>query len=326
VLAAQWADYGGLPKDASFGMHATVMRGYYSDGAYYPVGGAKVFAATLVLVIEKVGGAVRLKAPVREVLVEHGAVVGVRLDDGTEFRSGHVFSDAGARNTVGLLPASLRESAWAREILSFKPAVCHVGLYLGLEGDIRANGATLSNHWFLDSWDLDAGVWLDPMTEPSPPGMFVHFPSLKDPGHDPGPKQRHTAEIVAVTSWDAFSRWQDSTHRDRPEQYLALKATIERSLLAQFARRFPALAPMVVCRELSTPLTTADFIGAQQGGMYGLEVSPRRFLSDSLRARTPVPGLFLTGQDVVTPGVMGALAGGVLAAAAIEPRLYARLG
>ena len=100
------------------------------------------------------------------------------------------------------------------------------------------------------------------------------------------------------------------------------QAAIERNLMAQFARHFPALAPMVVARELSTPLTTFSFTGAQQGAVYGLEASPRRYLSESLRARTPVPGLFLTGQDVVTPGVTGAMMGGVLAASAIEPQVY----
>ena len=45
-------------------------------------------------------------------------------------------------------------------------------------------------------------------------------------------------------------------------------------------------------------------------------------LSDALNARTPVPGLFLTGQDVMTPGIAGALAGGMLGAAAIDPRVF----
>ena len=33
-------------------------------------------------------------------------------------------------------------------------------------------------------------------------------------------------------------------------------------------------------------------------------------LSDALNARTPVPGLFLTGQDVMTPEIAKVLAGG----------------
>jgi all-trans-retinol 13,14-reductase len=299
VLLAQRANYGGTTAtEMSFGVHALIMRHYF-NGAYYPVGGARVFAEAL----EKVGGAIRLKAKVQELLVENGTVVGVRLEDATRIRAPRVFSDAGARNSVDLLPADMRKSEWAREILSFAPSVCHVGLYLGFEGDIRTSGASASNHWFHETWDIDAGVWHDPMAEPSASGLFVSFPSLKDPAYDPGNKQRHTAEIVAMTSWDAFARWRESTRRNRPEEYTAFKAAIETNLLAQFARYFPALAPMVVARELSTPLTTSSFIGSQQGAIYGLEVSPRRFLSESLRAKTPVPGLFLTGQDIVTPGV-----------------------
>jgi all-trans-retinol 13,14-reductase len=223
------------------------------------------------------------------------------------------------------LPAELRGSDWARDVLSFKPSVCHLGLYLGLEGDIRANGASASNHWFYESWDLAGGLWRDPMADPAVPGLFVSFPTLKDPRHQPGERQRHTAEIVVKTHWEPFMAWADSSFGHRPSDYAASKDLIERRLLAQFGRYFPALAPMVVCHELSTPLSTVAFTGARQGAIYGLETSPRRFLSESLRARTPIPGLFLAGQDVASPGVMGAMMGGVLAAASIEPRAFAHV-
>ena len=66
----------------------------------------------------------------------------------------------------------------------------------------------------------------------------------------------------------------------------------------------------IVVGPASTPLSTTAFTGAPRGAIYGLETTPRRFLSDSLRARTPVPG------------VTGAMMGGVLAAAAAEPRIF----
>ena len=88
---------------------------------------------------------------------------------------------------------------------------------------------------------------------------------------------------------------------------------------------FPALAPLVVHTELSTPLSSVAFTAADHGGIYGLEASPRRFLSTALRAKTPIVGLYLTGQDVGSEGITGAMMGGVLAAAAIEPRLFSRL-
>ncbi len=216
VLLGQRGNYGGtVASDMSFGVHAVVMRHYF-NGAYYPIGGAKVFADALVPVIERAGGEIRLKARVRELLVENGTVVGVRLEDGTQIFAPHVISDAGARNTVGLLPADLRQDEWGREILSLAPSVCHVALYLGIEGDIRANGASASNHWFHETWDMDAGVWQDPMTEPSAPELFVSFPSLKDPAHNPGNRKRHTAEVVATTRWNAFARWRESNSAQPP--------------------------------------------------------------------------------------------------------------
>jgi all-trans-retinol 13,14-reductase len=68
--------------------------------------------------------------------------------------------------------------------------------------------------------------------------------------------------------------------------------------------------------ELSTPLSTAHFSGHPHGEIYGLDSSPERFALP-LRAKTPVPGLFLTGADLASCGVGGAAFGGVMAASAI---------
>jgi all-trans-retinol 13,14-reductase len=93
-----------------------------------------------------------------------------------------------------------------------------------------------------------------------------------------------------------------------------------------FEQKFPALAPLVVYCELGTPLGTVAFTGHEKGGFYGIETTPHRMLSDALSARTPVPGLYLSGQDVVTPGIAGALTGGMFGAAAIDPRAFKKLG
>ena len=97
-------------------------------------------------------------------------------------------------------------------------------------------------------------------------------------------------------------------------------------MMAFFTERFPALAPLVVCRVFGTPLATAKFTAHEKGGFYGLETTPRRIMSDALRPSTPVPGLYLTGQDVLTPGIAGSLFSGMLTAAAIDPRVYTKMG
>jgi all-trans-retinol 13,14-reductase len=324
ALTATWGDHGGKPSEASFAVHATVMLHYF-EGAYYPVGGARTYAAGMIPVIERAGGRVQLTAEVAALLFDGGRVSGVRLADGTVLRAPHVISDAGAQNTVGLLPAERRQSAWAREIMSFRPALSHLCLYLGFEGDIAAAGANQSNHWFYESWDTEAGVWADPSSQPVAPGLFVSFPSVKDPAHDAGPARRHTGEVIAWTSWESFQRWGNSSYGDRPPDYEAFKQQIAARMLEQFGRYFPRLLPLVRYQELSTPLTTAHFTRAREGAAYGLEVTPRRLMSPALQPKTPIPGLYLAGQDTAGPGTTPSLLGGMLAAAAIHPAIFREL-
>jgi hypothetical protein len=61
------------------------------------------------------------------------------------------------------------------------------------------------------------------------------------------------------------------------------------------------------------------------GAFYGLEVTPRRMLSDALRMKTPVEELYLAGQDALTPGIPGAMWGGFLGAANIDPKIFTHM-
>ena len=83
---------------------------------------------------------------------------------------------------------------------------------------------------------------------------------------------------------------------------------------------------MIDFYELSTPLSQASFVVADRGAMYGLEMSAERMSHSALNVRTPVPGLLLAGQDVVSPGIQGAFMGGFMAAASVEPRLWKEMG
>jgi all-trans-retinol 13,14-reductase len=330
VLCARWGDYGSPPLESSFAMHATVMR-HYLDGAWYPVGGAPAFAREFGATITAAGGQIRTNAEVAAIQVEDDRAAGVRLRDGEVIAAPHVISDVGIRNTLRLLPSNAMDYRWAEDALGLEPSIGFVGLYLGLEGDIAACGATPANEWFYDSWDVNA-FWRDPCTEPRAPALFVSFPSLRDPAHMPGPRKRHTCEVIALVDWSIFAQW-DRSNEDggmrrgtktaaRTESYEAFKALLERSLLAQVLERFPQLGPCVRVVEASTPISVATFTGAEHGAMYGLRTTPRRFLSQALRARTPLRGLYLAGQDVGTPGVVGAAMGGMMAAVCIHPGLW----
>jgi all-trans-retinol 13,14-reductase len=73
--------------------------------------------------------------------------------------------------------------------------------------------------------------------------------------------------------------------------------------------------------DVGTPLTYRRFLASDRGAWYGLEHSTHRFDPRhyylTLRPETGIDGLYLTGQDVVTDGMVGALFGGYFCAAKV---------
>jgi all-trans-retinol 13,14-reductase len=320
VLTAQWGYYGVPRARSSFAIHALVAR-HFLHGGYYPVGGSGRIARTLLETVAAAGGATRIRASVKEILLERGRAAGVRLDDGEEIRATKgVVSAVGALPTVErLLPAAVRKQPWAQSIAKLRPSPCHVCVYLGFKGDIRAAGASAANQWFYATWASDAETWNVRDEREECPVLYCSFPSLKDPAHDPGPEQLHTGEIVTFVPYDVFAPWRDGRWHHRGPEYEALKKRLTDQLLAQFFRHLPGLRAHLAYVELSTPVSTEHFTRAPAGAIYGLEPTPERYRTRALRPRTPVPGLLLSGADMASVGVMGAMAGGTMSAVSAEP-------
>ena len=78
-------------------------------GVHFALGGTGAIVDALVRLIEELGGKLHLNSEVKEILVEGGRAVGVRLADGSEHRADHVISNAEAAYTyTQLIPAEHR--------------------------------------------------------------------------------------------------------------------------------------------------------------------------------------------------------------------------
>ena len=322
VFAAQWGYYGSPPSRSSFAMQALVVR-HFLYGGYYPVGGSAKIAQELLQTVFDAGGFTRINADVEEILIEGGKAVGVRLKGGEEIRAARVVSAAGVRSTVErMLPEAHREKSWSEDIKKLAPASAHVCLYIGFKGDIRTAGVGSHNLWLYNTWDAEQETWdiSDPDNLQDAPILYCSFPSLKDPEHDPGPEVRHTGEVVTFVAWEDFEKWRGSKWKKRGDDYEGFKKAITDALIKQLVANVPGLESMIDYVELSSPLSTDHFCRPVRGSIYGLEPTPERFATPWLRPRSPIPGLFFSGSEISTVGVIGAMMGGVLCAVAIEPR------
>lgn len=319
VLTGQFGDYGLVPAKSSFFVHAMVAS-HYLRGAAYPVGGSARIAETIVPVIEAGGGEVVTNAEVAEILVEQGRAAGVKLFDGRALSAPVVVSDTGLANTFErLLPREVAEAAGvlpkAREIGA---SIAHLCLYVGLRGTTEDLRLHKTNLWVYPNHRHEENVdrFLSNLDAPLPV-VYLSFPSAKDPDFARRHPGRSTIEAITLGSYDQFKTWEQTSWKKRGARYDELKASLSERLLQTLYAQAPATRGKVEIAELSTPLSTKNFAAHPQGEIYGLAHTPRRFEQRWLRPRTPVPGLYLTGADVASCGVMGALMGGMICSSAV---------
>jgi phytoene dehydrogenase-like protein len=314
LLTSQWGDYGLPPRESLFGVHATVAH-YYLRGGWYPVGGAKAIAQAMLPAITRAGGRTLNGRRVKEIIVEDGRAVGVRV--GRTYRPRHpeeayrapvIISDAGALNTyLRLLPPGT-PLPFRDQLESIAPGVSAIVLYLGLRESPARLGVRGENFWIFESLDHDA---LMQSTEIGA-GMYISFASLKNPR-----AKAHTAQIITFASGAAFERWRGQPWKQREDGYYKLKEEIAGTLIQKADAHIPGLAGLIEFQELATPLTLEHFLDNPGGSFYGVPCRPGRLFAPYTHARSPVPGLYLTGQDVMSPGVAGAMMGGIKCAGAL---------
>lgn len=319
VLTGQWGDMGLPPKRSSFVIQALIAK-HYLHGGFYPVGGAWRIADSILPRIRAAGGEVFTYARVDQVLVRDGCARGVRMADGTEIAASCVISDAGAINTFArLLPPDVaRRHGYDRLIERVKPSIGHLGVYIGLQGTAQEFGLPKTNYWIYPGNDYDAALDRFLADPGGPfPAVYISFPSAKDPDFERRHPGKATVEIVAPAPYEIFAPWAGRTWGQRGDDYEALKHDYGERLLEHLYDKVPQLRGRIDYWEVSTPLSMSWFCGWERGELYGLDHDPSRMRQRWLRPRTMVPGLWLTGQDIMSCGVSGAMMGGVASATAV---------
>jgi len=319
VLCGQWGNMGLPPKQSTFLMHAMIVR-HYLHGGYYPVGGSWRIADSIIPKIQAAGGEVFTYARVENIVVENGKVTGVKMKDGHYIACRCVISSAGVGNTFQhLLSAGIAEkSGYKQKLKSVEPSFSHLGIYIGLKNTAEELKLPKTNFWIYPNSDYDSAVERFIENQDAPfPVVYISFPSAKDPDYVVRHPGTATIEIVAPAPYQWFEKWRDETWGKRGEDYDAFKAELGERLMAYLYDKLPELRGKVDYYEVSTPLSTNWFASYQRGELYGLAHTPGRMKQKWLRPKTTIPGLWLTGQDILTCGVTGAMMAGMLTTTSI---------
>ncbi|KAI8783297.1 all-trans-retinol 13,14-reductase isoform X3 [Biomphalaria glabrata] len=338
VLAYLCPDYGVLPKDVPFLLHAAVTD-HFAEGAFYPVGGSSEIAFHMIKSIEKTGGKVLVQAPVTKILCDgkeraYGVQVG---KNSSEIYAKYIISDAGVVNTFNtLLPEDVAKSSFIYPtIAKVGPSVSFLTTFIGFEGSSSDLKLPASNIWVYASEDI--GEALDKYLSMNPedienikiPFGFISFPSAKDPEWEKKYPGKSSALIITLAKWEWFSKWKDEKVRHRGDHYERIKDIIGRQMWQQCLDLFPQLDGKKVYLEVGTPVSNQYYLACPQGEMYGLDQGKQRFSADAawrLRMDTDISGLFITGQDSLSCGFSATVLSGLFCASKIlNQSLYSEL-
>ncbi|CAL1599926.1 unnamed protein product [Knipowitschia caucasica] len=322
--------YGVPPKDSSVLINALLVH-HYKRGAYYIKGGASEISFHIIRTIQKYGGNCLVRAPVTQILVnEENTAYGVKVRKGQEefeIRAPVIVSNCGIFTTFQkLLPREISVQPQMQERLNMmKPGRGSFLVFSGFEGTQEELGLVSTNFWLFKNNDMDKSMedFFALSKEEAPdniPMMFITMPSAKDPES----KIRHPGKscmtILTMVKYEWFEEWKDTAVRKRGDEYYNYKMRFAKNLFDWACKLFPKIKDKLVFQDVATPLTNCHYLGAQRGAMYSAEHNLDRFHAEAVarnRCHTPVKNLFISGQDVFSCGIAGALHGGLLCSSAV---------
>ncbi|XP_003420461.2 all-trans-retinol 13,14-reductase [Loxodonta africana] len=333
VLSYIFPTYGVTPSHTTFSMHALLVN-HYLKGAFYPRGGSSEIAFHTIPVIQRAGGAVLTRATVHSVLLDSaGKACGVSVKKGQELVNIYcpiVISNAGLFNTYEhLLPEHARCLPDVKKQLSMvRHSLGMFSVFICLRGTKKDLGLESTNYYVYFDTDMDKAMerYLSMPREKAVahiPLLFIASPSAKDPTWEDRFPDRSTMTVLMPTAYEWFEEWKEEPKGKRSSDYETFKNTFVEASMSVVLKLFPHLEGQVDSVAGGSPLTHQFYLAAPRGACYGADHDLGRMhphVMASIRAQSSVPNLYLTGQDIFTCGMMGALQGALLCSGAILKR------
>ena len=295
--------YGVSSSEISFAQHAVIVGNYY-ESARGIRGGGLSLAMACDAQLQKLGVDVFCGSKVSKILAgQNGAFSGVELSNGETVPSTGCIATLHPRQLLNLLPEGAFRPAQFKRLAALEDTVSAFLAYAVCTEPLPSLAGT--NRFLLKQAASIHEIGHNPVGEAP---LYISG-AYRDGTSEPG-----GFIVITPANFTETAEWQDSHFGQRPVDYRQFKQQVLDRIMRQVEQLSPDLSGKIKSLEISTPLTVRHFCDAPSGGLYGVKHMVGQY---NPLPTTRMKGLYLAGQALVSPGIMGAVVSGLVACGTI---------
>ncbi|MNG68486.1 hypothetical protein D3C87_478720 [compost metagenome] len=278
-------------------VHALTINSYIQS-AWRCINGGSQIAKLLIRQLRKYGGDILKNKEVIAVEMEDQLIKAVRTDDQQLIYANEFVSNINLRHTFAMLPERFQKQAYVKRIHSLPLSPSVFSVYIVCKDDLIPY-----QNYNIYHYKNIKSVWYDHDQSPLVISMSRN---------DRDQTFCHTMTVMCYMTAAEVQQWDESFNRSiiqqlstRGDSYEAFKTAKANQIIEELQHLFPNIKDAIRSVHTSSPLTYRDFIGAEEGNMYGYLKEHQYPLNSLISTKTKVKNLFLTGQNVKMHGVLG---------------------
>ncbi|MCA9083211.1 MAG: NAD(P)/FAD-dependent oxidoreductase [Planctomycetaceae bacterium] len=273
------------PHDMDFNQFVIMFKSIFYEGFGRPFDGIRLILKRLVRHFKALGGHLKLRAGVSEIIQKDGQARAVVLDDGTEITANNILSSAGAAETMRLVDPARPVSRPTPGDISFVESI----------SVLDCEPAALGHHDTIVFFnDADNFHYERPQEPVDLRSGIICSPNNFDYSR---PLEDGRIRITALAEPDFWINLPE-------DEYQARKMEWNDRIIESALRHIPDFRGHVVDTDVFTPRTIRRFTGHVNGCVYG---APEKFVN----GLTPLRNLYLCGTDQGFLGIVGAMLSGI---------------
>ncbi len=282
----------GVPVFQCPAIYYYMVLSSYLYSSWRPACGSTGMADACTARLGELGGEVLCGDPAVQVLVKDKKAEGVRLASGREITAPVVIAAVHPKVLVPMLPEGAVRPVYRKRLEGLVDTRSIFSANVTVDAD--AHPALDHNVYRLNR--LESGEIED-----------LLYIQLRPSGRE----GVNALTMIEPADFEDWERWKDTVSGRRPPEYREMKAAVARAMIA---RAETLLGPLKNASIIDTysPLTLRDWVSTPRGATYGVLRSADQLRKMSSLNRTPVAGLYMAGQSVQAPGILGTIIGSLM--------------